>query len=237
MINSIGNTLEIPCGCASEGSICRVYHHPLPHLQNPDKFTTTLTTTSALTAHSKSAIPQNQLWLAANTIKTIAYFSVCRNILVSVLSARGKQKLFLQDIIKFGSLFGLQHILPLLFTISCLYYPVWPHFIWLNITNIFRAVFLEQLLAACDFVHIYSEKRERVCLERKVNIYNTDPECVVSPECRVLKSTHSRSATPNRTAKSPGPSRRSKSPAAGKRHDCTHINSLEIMYYYAFNQR
>ncbi|XP_041788969.1 serine/threonine-protein kinase DCLK2 isoform X2 [Chelmon rostratus] len=35
-------------------------------------------------------------------------------------------------------------------------------------------------------------------------------------ECRVLKSSHSRSATPNRTAKSPGPSRRSKSPGAAR---------------------
>uniref|UniRef100_A0A8C2X186 Serine/threonine-protein kinase DCLK2 n=1 Tax=Cyclopterus lumpus TaxID=8103 RepID=A0A8C2X186_CYCLU len=38
-------------------------------------------------------------------------------------------------------------------------------------------------------------------------------------ECRVLKtSSHSRSATPNRTAKSPRPSRRSKSPGAGNTH-------------------
>ncbi|XP_027138946.1 serine/threonine-protein kinase DCLK2 isoform X3 [Larimichthys crocea] len=37
-------------------------------------------------------------------------------------------------------------------------------------------------------------------------------------ECRVLKSSHSRSATPNRTAKSPGPSRRSKSPGAGRQN-------------------
>uniref|UniRef100_A0A3B4G7P8 Serine/threonine-protein kinase DCLK2 n=1 Tax=Pundamilia nyererei TaxID=303518 RepID=A0A3B4G7P8_9CICH len=37
-------------------------------------------------------------------------------------------------------------------------------------------------------------------------------------ECRVLKSSYSRSATPNRTAKSPGVSRRSKSPGAGRRH-------------------
>ncbi|XP_018546375.1 serine/threonine-protein kinase DCLK2 isoform X1 [Lates calcarifer] len=36
-------------------------------------------------------------------------------------------------------------------------------------------------------------------------------------ECRVLKSSYSRSATPNRTAKSPGPSRRSKSPGAARR--------------------
>ncbi|KAI3353326.1 hypothetical protein L3Q82_019860 [Scortum barcoo] len=42
-------------------------------------------------------------------------------------------------------------------------------------------------------------------------------------ECRVLKSSHSRSATPNRTAKSPGPSRRSKSPGAGETCDCKHI--------------
>ncbi|XP_026159215.1 serine/threonine-protein kinase DCLK2 isoform X2 [Mastacembelus armatus] len=36
-------------------------------------------------------------------------------------------------------------------------------------------------------------------------------------ECRVLKSSYSRSATPNRTVKSPGPSRRSKSPGAARR--------------------
>ncbi|XP_031608045.1 serine/threonine-protein kinase DCLK2 isoform X2 [Oreochromis aureus] len=36
-------------------------------------------------------------------------------------------------------------------------------------------------------------------------------------ECRVLKSSYSRSATPNRTAKSPGVSRRSKSPGAARR--------------------
>ncbi|KAK5926228.1 hypothetical protein CgunFtcFv8_021819 [Champsocephalus gunnari] len=35
-------------------------------------------------------------------------------------------------------------------------------------------------------------------------------------ECRVIKSSHSRSATPNRTAKSPGPSQRSKSPGAAR---------------------
>ncbi|XP_068444631.1 serine/threonine-protein kinase DCLK2 isoform X2 [Clinocottus analis] len=35
-------------------------------------------------------------------------------------------------------------------------------------------------------------------------------------ECRVLKTSHSRSATPNRTAKSPRPSRRSKSPGAAR---------------------
>ncbi|XP_074485526.1 serine/threonine-protein kinase DCLK2 isoform X1 [Sebastes fasciatus] len=35
-------------------------------------------------------------------------------------------------------------------------------------------------------------------------------------ECRVLKTSHSRSATPNRTAKSPGSSRRSKSPGAAR---------------------
>uniref|UniRef100_A0A4W6EUF4 Serine/threonine-protein kinase DCLK2 n=1 Tax=Lates calcarifer TaxID=8187 RepID=A0A4W6EUF4_LATCA len=49
-------------------------------------------------------------------------------------------------------------------------------------------------------------------------------------ECRVLKSSYSRSATPNRTAKSPGPSRRSKSPGAGKTCDCAHNrNSLETV--------
>uniref|UniRef100_A0A3P8R8N0 Serine/threonine-protein kinase DCLK2 n=1 Tax=Astatotilapia calliptera TaxID=8154 RepID=A0A3P8R8N0_ASTCA len=37
-------------------------------------------------------------------------------------------------------------------------------------------------------------------------------------ECRVLKSSYSRSATPNRTAKSPGVSRRSKSPSADVLH-------------------
>ncbi|KAM9792466.1 serine/threonine-protein kinase DCLK2 [Neosynchiropus ocellatus] len=36
-------------------------------------------------------------------------------------------------------------------------------------------------------------------------------------ECRVLKSSYSRSTTPHRTAKSPGPARRSKSPGAAKR--------------------
>ncbi|XP_034441795.1 serine/threonine-protein kinase DCLK2 isoform X2 [Hippoglossus hippoglossus] len=36
-------------------------------------------------------------------------------------------------------------------------------------------------------------------------------------ECRVLKSSYGRSATPNRAAKSPGPSRRSKSPGAVRR--------------------
>ncbi|KAM4585494.1 serine/threonine-protein kinase DCLK2 isoform 3-T3 [Odontesthes bonariensis] len=36
-------------------------------------------------------------------------------------------------------------------------------------------------------------------------------------ECRVLKSSHSRSATSNRAARSPGPSRRSKSPGAARR--------------------
>ncbi|XP_035855991.1 serine/threonine-protein kinase DCLK2 isoform X2 [Sander lucioperca] len=35
-------------------------------------------------------------------------------------------------------------------------------------------------------------------------------------ECRVLKTSHCRPATPNRTAKSPGPSRRSKSPGAAR---------------------
>ncbi|KAK5865681.1 hypothetical protein PBY51_019930 [Eleginops maclovinus] len=35
-------------------------------------------------------------------------------------------------------------------------------------------------------------------------------------ECRVIKTSHTRSATPNRTVKSPGPSRRSKSPGAAR---------------------
>uniref|UniRef100_A0A8C4HQT7 Serine/threonine-protein kinase DCLK2 n=1 Tax=Dicentrarchus labrax TaxID=13489 RepID=A0A8C4HQT7_DICLA len=42
--------------------------------------------------------------------------------------------------------------------------------------------------------------------------YAQDDFVLDHSECRVLKSSHSRSATPNRTAKSPGPSRRSKSP-------------------------
>ncbi|XP_077380947.1 serine/threonine-protein kinase DCLK2 isoform X2 [Festucalex cinctus] len=36
-------------------------------------------------------------------------------------------------------------------------------------------------------------------------------------ECKVLKSSHSRSVTPNRTSKSPGPLKRSKSPGAARR--------------------
>uniref|UniRef100_A0A8D2ZSI3 Serine/threonine-protein kinase DCLK2 n=1 Tax=Scophthalmus maximus TaxID=52904 RepID=A0A8D2ZSI3_SCOMX len=43
-------------------------------------------------------------------------------------------------------------------------------------------------------------------------------------ECRVLKSSYGRSATPTRTAKSPGPWRRSKSPGAGKTRDCAHTH-------------
>uniref|UniRef100_A0A8C4HNX3 Serine/threonine-protein kinase DCLK2 n=1 Tax=Dicentrarchus labrax TaxID=13489 RepID=A0A8C4HNX3_DICLA len=50
--------------------------------------------------------------------------------------------------------------------------------------------------------------------------YAQDDFVLDHSECRVLKSSHSRSATPNRTAKSPGPSRRSKSPG-GKTYDCT----------------
>uniref|UniRef100_A0A4W6EVM1 Serine/threonine-protein kinase DCLK2 n=1 Tax=Lates calcarifer TaxID=8187 RepID=A0A4W6EVM1_LATCA len=42
--------------------------------------------------------------------------------------------------------------------------------------------------------------------------YAQDDFVLDHSECRVLKSSYSRSATPNRTAKSPGPSRRSKSP-------------------------
>uniref|UniRef100_A0A665TXM2 Serine/threonine-protein kinase DCLK2 n=1 Tax=Echeneis naucrates TaxID=173247 RepID=A0A665TXM2_ECHNA len=47
--------------------------------------------------------------------------------------------------------------------------------------------------------------------------YAQDDFVLDHSECRVLKSSYSRSATPNRTAKSPGPSRRSKSPGAGRR--------------------
>ncbi|XP_045903426.1 serine/threonine-protein kinase DCLK2 isoform X2 [Micropterus dolomieu] len=46
--------------------------------------------------------------------------------------------------------------------------------------------------------------------------YAQDDFVLDHSECRVLKSSHSRSATPNRTAKSPGPSRRSKSPGAAR---------------------
>ncbi|XP_040001138.1 serine/threonine-protein kinase DCLK2 isoform X3 [Xiphias gladius] len=47
--------------------------------------------------------------------------------------------------------------------------------------------------------------------------YAQDDFVLDHSECRVLKSSYSRSATPNRTAKSPGPSRRSKSPGAARR--------------------
>lgn len=46
--------------------------------------------------------------------------------------------------------------------------------------------------------------------------YAQDDFLLDHSECRVLKSSHSRSATPNRTAKSPGPTRRSKSPGAAR---------------------
>ncbi|KAK1886845.1 Serine/threonine-protein kinase DCLK2 [Dissostichus eleginoides] len=46
--------------------------------------------------------------------------------------------------------------------------------------------------------------------------YTQDDFLLDHSECRVIKSSHSRSATPNRTAKSPGPSRRSKSPGAAR---------------------
>ncbi|XP_042341145.1 serine/threonine-protein kinase DCLK2 isoform X2 [Plectropomus leopardus] len=46
--------------------------------------------------------------------------------------------------------------------------------------------------------------------------YAQDDFVLDHSECRVLKTSHSRSATPNRTAKSPGPSRRSKSPGAAR---------------------
>ncbi|XP_071359659.1 serine/threonine-protein kinase DCLK2 isoform X2 [Trachinotus anak] len=47
--------------------------------------------------------------------------------------------------------------------------------------------------------------------------YAQDDFVLDHSECRVLKSSYSRSATPNRTAKSPGPARRSKSPGAARR--------------------
>ncbi|KAM9857009.1 serine/threonine-protein kinase DCLK2 [Aulostomus maculatus] len=47
--------------------------------------------------------------------------------------------------------------------------------------------------------------------------YAQDDFVLDHSECRVLKSSYSRSATPNRTTKSPGPSRRSKSPGSAKR--------------------
>uniref|UniRef100_A0A668RSM5 Serine/threonine-protein kinase DCLK2 n=1 Tax=Oreochromis aureus TaxID=47969 RepID=A0A668RSM5_OREAU len=51
-------------------------------------------------------------------------------------------------------------------------------------------------------------------------------------ECRVLKSSYSRSATPNRTAKSPGVSRRSKSPGAGRRHVLhNHFKNNNLLVY------
>ncbi|XP_070712587.1 serine/threonine-protein kinase DCLK2 [Pempheris klunzingeri] len=46
--------------------------------------------------------------------------------------------------------------------------------------------------------------------------YAQDDFVLDHSECRVLKSSHSRSGTPNRTTKSPGPSRRSKSPGAAR---------------------
>ncbi|XP_054460808.1 serine/threonine-protein kinase DCLK2 isoform X2 [Anoplopoma fimbria] len=46
--------------------------------------------------------------------------------------------------------------------------------------------------------------------------YSQDDFVLDHSECRVLKTSHSRSATPNRTAKSPRPSRRSKSPGAAR---------------------
>ncbi|XP_059198347.1 serine/threonine-protein kinase DCLK2 isoform X2 [Centropristis striata] len=46
--------------------------------------------------------------------------------------------------------------------------------------------------------------------------YAQDDFVLDHSECRVLKSSHSRSSTPHRTAKSPGPSRRSKSPSAAR---------------------
>ncbi|XP_061574493.1 serine/threonine-protein kinase DCLK2 isoform X2 [Cololabis saira] len=47
--------------------------------------------------------------------------------------------------------------------------------------------------------------------------YAQDDFVLDHSECKVLKSSYSRSTTPNRTARSPGPSRRSKSPGAARR--------------------
>ncbi|XP_072240990.1 serine/threonine-protein kinase DCLK2 isoform X2 [Leuresthes tenuis] len=47
--------------------------------------------------------------------------------------------------------------------------------------------------------------------------YAQDDFLLDHSDCRVLKSSYSRSATSNRTARSPGPSRRSKSPGAARR--------------------
>uniref|UniRef100_A0A7N6FJW1 non-specific serine/threonine protein kinase n=1 Tax=Anabas testudineus TaxID=64144 RepID=A0A7N6FJW1_ANATE len=58
--------------------------------------------------------------------------------------------------------------------------------------------------------------------------YAQDDFVLDHSECRVLKSSYSRSATPNRTAKSPGPSRRSKSPGAGKTHEPYCINPVKL---------
>uniref|UniRef100_A0A8D2ZS88 Serine/threonine-protein kinase DCLK2 n=1 Tax=Scophthalmus maximus TaxID=52904 RepID=A0A8D2ZS88_SCOMX len=54
--------------------------------------------------------------------------------------------------------------------------------------------------------------------------YAQDDFVLDHSECRVLKSSYGRSATPTRTAKSPGPWRRSKSPGAGKTRDCAHTH-------------
>ncbi|XP_029949696.1 serine/threonine-protein kinase DCLK2 isoform X2 [Salarias fasciatus] len=59
--------------------------------------------------------------------------------------------------------------------------------------------------------------------------YSQDDFVLDHSECRVLKSSYSRSATPNRTAKSPKPSRRSKSPSAARRpvHFSTSQSSIK----------
>lgn len=79
------------CPCGQDFSVHYVCHRPHAHLQNPDKFITSLITTSALTAHSYTATPQNQLWHAAETIHVLI---VC-SILVEMLCSRVKHKLFI----------------------------------------------------------------------------------------------------------------------------------------------
>uniref|UniRef100_A0A3B4G7M7 Serine/threonine-protein kinase DCLK2 n=1 Tax=Pundamilia nyererei TaxID=303518 RepID=A0A3B4G7M7_9CICH len=62
--------------------------------------------------------------------------------------------------------------------------------------------------------------------------YAQDDFVLDHSECRVLKSSYSRSATPNRTAKSPGVSRRSKSPGAGRRHVLhNHFKNNNLLVY------
>ncbi|KAK2817202.1 hypothetical protein Q5P01_025393 [Channa striata] len=55
--------------------------------------------------------------------------------------------------------------------------------------------------------------------------YAQDDFVLDHSECRVLKTSYSRSATPNRTSKSPGPSRRSKSPGAVNGVSSSHVST------------